>query len=196
MIGSGDDPDPAVGESRDDLDRAARSGWRTHLLAALGTAIAVGALELAGTLRQQPYGLIPFVTSIALVIGLPDAAPARARALVGGHLVSTLVGYAVLLVAGPSPAAAAVATGLSVAAMLATRTMHPPAGIDPFLIVNDDLGPGFLVGTVLPGSLLLAGFAFLWREMPERLARLSSSRSRSRAGTAGDRSTAPRRRGP
>ena len=122
------------------------------------------------------------MTSIALVIGLPDAAPARPRALVGGHLVSTLVGYGVLLVCGPSPVAAALATGLSVGAMLATRTMHPPAGINPFLIVNDDLGGGFLVGTVLPGALLLAGFAALWSRLPDGVRR---ALARSRAGRTG-----------
>lgn len=189
------DPKADRAEPPVDPTPTAGAGWTRLPLAALGTALAVGALELAGTLRQQPYGLIPFVTSIALVIGLPDGAPARPRALIGGHLVSTLVGYAILFVAGPSPVAAAIATGLAVAAMLATRTMHPPAGIDPFLIVNDALGLGFLLGTVLPGACLLAGFAILWREMPGGLARLSSFRSRSRAGTAGGRSRAHRRRG-
>ena len=146
--------------------RAPITTWMRIGLASVGTALAVGMLELTAILREQPYGLIPFVTSIALVMGLPEAPASRIKALAGGHLLSALVGYAVLLIAGQGPAAAAVATGLSVAAMLATRTMHPPAGINPFLIVNDGLGPDFFFETVIPGAFLLAAFAFAWHRIP------------------------------
>ncbi len=164
--------------------------------AGLGTALAVAAMEMAATASAVPYGLVPFVTSVVLVMTLPDSAPARPRAVIGGHVVSTLVGYGMLAAFGPSPWNAAAATGIAALLMMATRTLHPPAGIDPFLVVNDGLGPGFLLGIVLPGSLLLAGFARLWRAATAELARLSSSRSRSRAGTAEGRSTAPPRSGP
>lgn len=139
--------------------------WRVALAAGLGTTLAVGVLEGVGRWRDQPFALIPFVTSIALVLGLPSAEPSRPRALVGGHILSTLVGYATLAVCGSSIIAAAVATGVAVAVMLLTRTMHPPAGIDPFLVVNEGLGASFLLETVLPGALLLAAFASLWRRL-------------------------------
>jgi CBS-domain-containing membrane protein len=154
------------------------------LLAACGTAVAVGLLEVTALWRNQPYPLLPFVTSIALVMGLPDARPSRAQALVGGHIVSALAGYAVLALGYPHPAAAALATGLSVAAMLLTRTMHPPAAINPFLIVNDDLGADFLIETVVPGALLLGAFAWCWHRVPSAAERvLGSRRSGAPPGT-------------
>lgn len=173
--------------------------WFRVAMAALGTALAVGFLEMTALLRQQPYGLIPFVTSIALVMGLPDAPASQPRALIGGHVISTLVGYAVVLVAGSSPVTAAIGAGLAVGAMLGTRTMHPPAGIDPFLIVHDALGLRFLLETVLPGALLLAGFAWAWHRIPVVSASMAAARLRpfpfrSRVERTEDRAPEPRRR--
>ncbi|MGP9822828.1 HPP family protein [Salinarimonas sp. NSM] len=135
------------------------------VLAGIATAIAVGLLELAALTTGTPYWQVPFVTSIALVIGLPYAEASTRRALIGGHVVAALVGYAVLYTVGPSIYAAALASGLAVTAMLATRTMHPPAAVNPFLVVNEGLGLGFLVGTIVPGAILLAVFAFVWNEV-------------------------------
>ena len=134
-------------------------------LAGFATAIAIGILELAAQATGTPYWQVPFVTSIALVIGLPYAEASTRRALIGGHVLSALVGYAVLWTFGGSTLAAAIACGLAVVVMLATRTMHPPAAVNPFLVVNESLGLGFLIGTVVPGVILLAVFAFVWNEV-------------------------------
>lgn len=138
---------------------------RLALLAGLGTAIAIGLMEFAADWFGKPLALIPFVTSIVLVLSLPKAEPAQARALIGGHLVSSLAGYAVLAAFGYSPLTLALAVGLAATAMHLTRTMHPPAGIDPLLIVHQQLGLDFLGFIVLPGALALALFAMLWRRL-------------------------------
>ena len=49
-----------------------------------------------------------------LVIGAPEAEPAHPRALIGGHIISTLVGLLVLKLTGPQGWAAATAVGLAV----------------------------------------------------------------------------------
>lgn len=134
-------------------------------LAGVATAIAVGILEMAALTTGTPYWQVPFVTSIALVIGLPYAEASSRRALIGGHIVASLVGYAVLYTLGSSILTAALACGLAVTAMLVTRTMHPPAAVNPFLVVNENLGLGFLLGTTIPGAILLAVFAFVWNEV-------------------------------
>jgi CBS-domain-containing membrane protein len=94
--------------------------------------------------------------------------------LIGGHLVATLVGFAVLRLAGPQAWAAAAAVGLAVLAMYITGTFHPPAGINPLLVVSGSLPWSFLVAPVLAGALSLTAFAYLWhrlilrRAWPER----------------------------
>jgi CBS-domain-containing membrane protein len=79
---------------------------------------------------------IPFATSIVLVIGSAEAEPAQPRALIGGHVVATLAGLAMLQVTGPQAWAAAAAVAVAIVAMVVTVTFHPPAGINPLLVVQ------------------------------------------------------------
>jgi CBS-domain-containing membrane protein len=134
-------------------------------VAGLGGAIAIGVMELFSIAAHYPLAVIPFATSIVLVIGSPDVEPAQPRALIGGHLVATLVGLIVVKTAGPGPWTAAFAVGLAIAAMHLTRTFHPPAGIDPLIVVFNDLSWTFLVAPVAAGACLLAAFAFAWHKV-------------------------------
>jgi CBS-domain-containing membrane protein len=139
---------------------------RVRLLAILagatGGAIAIGSMEMLSAVTAYPLTAIPFATSIVMVLGSPDAGPAQPRALIGGHLVSTLVGLAVVKLCGPAPWAAAVAVGLAMVAMHLTGTFHPPAGIDPLLVVVNDMPWSFLLAPVGVGALLLSAFAYVW----------------------------------
>jgi CBS-domain-containing membrane protein len=138
------------------------------VLAGVGAGLAIAAMEWLSNNWHYPLAIIPFATSIVLVIALPDAPPAQPRALVGGHVLSTLIGLMVVSIAGPQPWAAAVAVGLAVFAMGLTDTMHPPAGIDPLLVVTAGLPWWFLIVPVLTGALLLLAFAFIWHRIVHR----------------------------
>lgn len=138
------------------------------MLAGIGGAIAIGTMEWLSIAAGYPLAVIPFATSIVLIIGSPEAAPAQPRALIGGHLVSALTGLAVLSLTGPLAWAAAAAVGLAILTMVLTDTFHPPAGISPLLIVSGDLPWSFLLAPVLTGVLLLAGFAYAWHRLVSR----------------------------
>src|ERR1700747_1942198 len=101
------------------------------LAGAVGGAIAIASMEAFSTSTAFPLMAIPFATSIVTVLGSPQAEPAQPRALIGGHLISTLVGLLIVHLCGPAPWAAALAVGL---AMVATGTFHPPPGIDPLVV--------------------------------------------------------------
>jgi CBS-domain-containing membrane protein len=132
------------------------------VVAGLGAAIAIGAMELFSVGYHYPLVVIPFATSIVLVIGSPEAEPAQPRCLIGGHVVATLVGLVVLKLTGPHVWSAAAAVGLAVLAMVLTGTFHPPAGINPLLVVSNNLPWSFLIAPVLAGALLLTAFAYVW----------------------------------
>lgn len=140
----------------------------TIVAGAVGAVIAVGAMEVASHYAAFPLMFIPFGTSIVLVMGSPDAAPARPRALIGGHLISTLVGLIVVKLAGPAPWAAALAVGLSIVAMHLSRTFHPPAGIDPLVVVMNDMAWTFLLAPVAAGACALALLAWFWHALVRR----------------------------
>jgi len=137
-------------------------------IAGAGAAIAIGVMEWLSLASRFPLAVIPFATSIVLVIGSPDAEPAQPRALIGGHVVSTLVGLLVLKLTGPNAWAAAAGVGLAVLAMYLTGTFHPPAGINPLLVISNNLPWSFLFAPVLAGALLLTAFALLWHRFGRR----------------------------
>ena len=116
-----------------------------------------------------PLVAIPFATSIVTVLGSPKADPAKPRALVGGHLVSTLVGLVIVKLCGPAAWAAAVAVGPAMVAMHLSKTFHPPAGIDPLVVVVNGMSWSFLVASsIAVGAVLLALFAFAWHNLIAR----------------------------
>jgi CBS-domain-containing membrane protein len=150
------------------ISRNDHRNWLAGAVAGLGGAIAIGAMEWFSVEAHYPLAVIPFATSIVLVIGSPDVEPAQPRALIGGHLVTALVGFAVLKLTGPQGWAAAAAVGLSILAMYLTGTFHPPAGINPLLVVSGNLPATFLLAPVLAGAVLLTAFAVVWHRWVRR----------------------------
>src|SRR5674476_1310117 len=73
------------------------------LAGAAGGAVAIGIMEAFSTRAAIPLMAIPFATSIVLVMGSPEVDAAQPRALVGGHIVATIVGLIVVKIAGPEP---------------------------------------------------------------------------------------------
>jgi CBS-domain-containing membrane protein len=59
---------------------------------------------------------------------------------------------------------------LAMVAMHLTDTFHPPAGIDPLVVVVNDMSWSFLVVPVGAGTLLLTTFAFAWHNLVMRAA--------------------------
>jgi CBS-domain-containing membrane protein len=137
-------------------------GLGTVVAGSAGGAIAIAVMEAFSSRAEFPLVAIPFATSIVLVMGAPRTEPAQPRALIGGHLIATLVGLVVANLIGPEPWAAALAVGLAMVAMPLTHTFHPPAGINPLVVVINDMPWTFLIVPVAAGALLLALFAFAW----------------------------------
>ena len=84
-------------------DTTRRNDHRNALAGAVegaGAAIAIGVMEWFSLESHYPLVIIPFATSIVLVIGWPQVEPAQPRALIGGHVSATLVGLAVLRLTG------------------------------------------------------------------------------------------------
>ncbi len=83
-------------------------------------------------------------------------------------MVSTLVGLLVVKTCGPAVWAAALAVGLAMIAMHLTGTFPPPAGIDPLVVVSNNMSWSFLFAPVGIGAVLLTLFAFGWHNLVAR----------------------------
>lgn len=105
--------------------------------------------------------MAPFGASCVLAFGLWDAPLSQPRNIVGGHLVSSAVALSAYHTLGDSLWVLALVVGLAIAAMIATRTTHPPAGADPIVVMLEGSAWSFLFAPVLVGACLIALLALL-----------------------------------
>ncbi|MEU8925294.1 HPP family protein [Kitasatospora sp. NPDC048545] len=128
-----------------------------HVLRA--TVFAIGALLLlaaVGVVLHQPLLIPPLAASAALVHGAPGLPISQPRNLVGGQLMSALIGFATLAVTGSTAWGAAVAAGLSLGAMMLTHLSHSPAAATAVIVVLQAPHPvPFLPLLVLATTLLV-----------------------------------------
>ena len=103
--------------------------------------------------------------SSVFLFGLTRAAAAQPRALFGGHLGGAAIGIACYHALGDAPWVYGLAQGLALAFMLATRTVHPPAGTNPILMIYVHAGWSALFLPVFVGVLSLALCAALWSRL-------------------------------
>lgn len=146
-------------------DRAAlppRAATRDILLAWLGGAVAIGTLALLADLLTAALVLGSFGASCVLVFGYPDSPFSQPRNVVAGHVISTLTGLAFLHLAGPHWWSLALAAGSAIALMMASRTVHPPAGSNPVIVFLGQPGWGFALFPTLAGALLLVAVALVY----------------------------------
>ena len=94
--------------------------------------------------------------SAVIAFGMPHTVMAQPRSLVGGHLLSTLIGLGLVDLFGASPWVGVLGCACAVAAMLLTRTVHSPAGSDPLIIAAMNPGWQFVLLPMLPAVLFLA----------------------------------------
>ncbi|UFU05424.1 HPP family protein [Ruania halotolerans] len=127
----------------------ARPSLTTLLGATTTSAVALSALVLLGVLSGHVLLIPPMAASMALVAGAPTLPLAQPRNVIGGQLVSAVVGIGVGAVSH-SLWAAAIAGGLALGAMLATRTSHSPAAATA---VIGTLAPSGQVSFVLCAGL-------------------------------------------
>jgi len=130
------------------------------LVSFVGTVVAIAVTGWLSLMSGTPWLMASFGASCVLAFGLPDSPLAQPRNIVGGHLVSTLIGLVVLHTLGNSWWSCALAVGLALAAMQQTRTLHAPAGANPLVVIASGASFGFLLTPVLAGSLVVVAVAW------------------------------------
>ena len=142
--------------------RTVRPPLKAIALAGLGAGLAILALALLQSYTTL-IALVPaFGASCALIFAHSDSPFAQPRNVIGGHLITAAIGIATLAAIGSGPWALAIGVGLAVSAMMLTRTMHPPAGGNPLLVILTGAKLSFLVEPILLGSVavVLVGLAY------------------------------------
>lgn len=133
------------------------------------TAALIGAVLLLRA-TEHPWLLPSFGGSCVILFGMPRGIMAQPRSFLGGHLLSTLAGLLFRqghqVFGGPVELWAAAAVGAGLALMMATRTIHSPAGANPLVVFAEDAGWGFLLSPLLPGLAVLFAVAWAANNLP------------------------------
>ena len=129
--------------------------------AAAGIAVA---LTVVGPPRTA-FVLASLGGSSVFLFGLTRAPAAQPRAVLGGHLSGAFFGVLAYSLLGNTLPAYALAVSSALGFMLLTRTVHPPAGANPVLMVYAQASWSSLFSPVLLGVLCLMGVAFAWSRL-------------------------------
>jgi CBS-domain-containing membrane protein len=112
-----------------------------------------------------------FGASAVLVYGAPMAEFSQPRNLIGGHIISALIGVLVFQVMGDYiEIASALAVSLAIAAMHITRTLHPPGGAGALVAVIGGeqvhaLGFNYVISPIFIGAVVLLVLALFVNNM-------------------------------
>jgi CBS-domain-containing membrane protein len=104
-------------------------------VATAGSIVGLVVLVAVGRLLDETVLIPPLAATMALVTGGSALPLAQPRNVIGGQLVSALVAFIVLAIAGSNAWGAAVAGGLALGAMLLLRVSHSPAAATAVIVV-------------------------------------------------------------
>lgn len=152
--------------------------WQRSVLAASAAGLSIAAISFL-TSRFVPQGSPAVIASMGaaavIVFQFPESPAARPWPILGGHLLSSVIGVAVSQLIPDRMVAAGVAVGLSLWAMSVCRCMHPPGGGTALVAVLggaaiQEAGFRFVLFPTLINATLLAVFG----EVFSRLTGLAS----------------------
>ena len=149
--------------------------WKEHFWSFSGSFVAIGVLAYIQSIHfsgnDAVYLIGSFGASSVLVFGIIQSPFSQPRNLVGGHLISALIGVTIhKLVPDIIWIAAPLAVSLSIVLMQITKTLHPPGGATALIaIIGSDkikaLGYMYAFSPVLIGVLILLFTALIFNNM-------------------------------
>jgi CBS-domain-containing membrane protein len=129
---------------------------------AIGGAIAITLALLFVAGSNSPFLLFSLGGSTVFLFVLTETEAAQPRALLGGHIGGALIGILCYQVFGDALWVSATAVVLTMVYMVVTRTIHPPAGANPLIMVDHHAGFLSLLNPVGAGVLTLFIVAMVW----------------------------------
>lgn len=149
--------------------------WRRHagrmLWCVAGAAAALLVVLYFVDPPDSPLLLASLGGSAVFLFGLTRAPATQPRALFGGHLGGSLIGIGCYQAFGDAPWVYVAAVALTLVLLLTTRTVHPPAGADPIIMVHSHAALGALWLPVGASVLVMALVCAIWTRVGPAMAR-------------------------
>ena len=131
----------------------------------LGAIVALGLALLATKPPTTPLLLASLGGSTIFLFGLTGTPAAQPRALFGGHLISALIGVICYQLFDDALWVYLLAEVITLCILLLNRTVHPPAGANPLIMIQAHAGFIHLGITVLVGVTIIFAVAFIWSRL-------------------------------
>ena len=145
----------------------ARASFSHIAVSGLGGCLAIGWVAYLATLSHAPLMLGSFGATCVLLFGFPESPFSQPRNVIAGHFLSSLVGLVFLVLMGAHWWSVALAVGTAIALMQLTRTVHPPAGSNPVIVMLTAPTWDFLLTPTLIGAMLLVLVAVFFNNFPK-----------------------------
>lgn len=160
--------------------------YKEHFWSFLGAFFGIGLIAFLQShylLQQENVFLIgSFGASSVLIYGAIQSPLAQPRNLVGGHVISAIVGVTVYqIVPDILWLSAPLAVAFSIILMQYTKTLHPPGGATALIAVTSpgkiaDLGYWYVLSPVLSGCIILLLVALFFNNITKNRSYPTSSR--------------------
>ncbi|WP_325101055.1 HPP family protein [Paraburkholderia kururiensis] len=150
--------------------------WSERVRSAVGALVGIALtgtamrLLLPASEVNVPLLVAPMGASAVLLFGVPASPLAQPWSIMGGNLVSAVVGVTCATLIANPVYAAATAVALAICAMFALRCVHPPSGAVALTAVLGGpaihaLGYGFVLAPIATQSAVLLGAAIVYHNL-------------------------------
>lgn len=129
--------------------------YESMLFGALGATIGIVLLQVLSETSNIALLVAPFGATFVLVFALPESPLVKPKNIVGGYLIATITGLIFYQLFGNTPLSLGLAFGISFVLMQLTKSLHPPAGSIPLLIMFSTPEWNYILTPILVGVLLI-----------------------------------------
>jgi CBS domain-containing membrane protein len=145
-----------------------------HLWTFLGSFTGIALIGLLNSyyleLSENLFLIGSFGASAVLIYGVINSPLAQPRNLIGGHLLSAIIGVTVGIIIKETWFAAALAVALSIVGMQITKTLHPPGGATALIAIIGspkvkNLGYLYVVSPIFTGVVILLIVALIFNNI-------------------------------
>ncbi len=136
------------------------------LIAALGGFLCITILSFLNQYSNVYIWLIPpFGATMVLVMSVHDSPLAQPKNIFFGHVLSGLSGLIIITLIGSSIYSLGLGVGLAIFIMMITKTVHPPAGGNPLIVILSDQTMSFIFMPLAAGSIVIILFAVAYNKI-------------------------------
>lgn len=142
-----------------------KSSLNDILFAWIGGFIAIAIIGYLTKSYNNLFIMGSFGAFCVLLFGYPKSPFSQPRNLFFGHIFSTFIGLLFLHTLGNEWWSMALALATAIAIMIASRTVHPPAGSNPIIVFLLGANWDYLIFPTFFGSLILIVVALFYNNL-------------------------------